>query len=127
MVKLDPNTKRPITPLVTADAVIPTGDGKLVLIKRKFPPPGWALPGGFVEVGETIEATCKREVNEETSLDVAIERLLGVYSDPKRDPRGHTVTVVFLCKIIGGTMKAKDDAASISAFSKEEVDKLDIA
>jgi len=80
-----------------------------------------------VEVGETVEACCKREAKEETSLDVAIERLIGVYSDPKRDARGHTVTVAFLCRIVGGKMKAQDDAAGISAFSKDEVDKLNIA
>ncbi len=127
MAKAKPHSGRPITPAVTVDAVIPTDDGKLILIKRKNPPPGWALPGGFVDVGETVEAACKREAKEETSLDVDIVRLIGVYSDPKRDPRGHTVSVVFLCKIIGGTMAAEDDAAGIAMFSKQEVDKLQIA
>ncbi len=121
------HTGRPITPALTVDAVIPTNDGKLILIKRKNPPPGWALPGGFVDLGETVEAACKREAKEETSLDVEIERLIGVYSDPKRDPRGHTASVVFLCKIISGSMEAEDDAAGIAAFSKEEVEKLQIA
>ena len=119
--------KRPVTPLLTVDAVIITNEGKIILIKRKNPPFGWALPGGFVDVGETVEEACKREAKEETNLDVKIERLLGVYSDPRRDARGHTVSIVFLCKIIGGSMKADDDAEEISAFSKDEIDKLQIA
>jgi 8-oxo-dGTP diphosphatase len=127
MAKEKPHTGRPVTPALTVDAVIPTDGGKLVLIKRKNPPPGWALPGGFVDVGETVEAACKREAKEETSLDVEIERLIGVYSDPKRDARGHTVSVVYLCKIVGGSMKAEDDAAGIATFSKDEVAKLQIA
>ncbi len=127
MVKGKPHTGRPVTPLLTVDAVIPTDNGRLILIKRKNPPPGFALPGGFVDVGETVEAACKREAKEETSLDVEIMRLIGVYSDPKRDARGHTVSVVFLCRIVGGSMKAGDDAAGIAAFSKKEIDKLQIA
>ncbi len=127
MAAAKPHTGRPITPALTVDAVIPTHDGKLILIKRKNPPPGWALPGGFVDMGETVEAACKREAKEETSLDVEIERLVGVYSDPKRDARGHTVSVVFLCKIVGGAMKAEDDAAGIATFSKQEIDNLQIA
>ncbi|HMF34536.1 MAG TPA: NUDIX hydrolase [Candidatus Lokiarchaeia archaeon] len=117
----------PVTPLLTVDAVIPLEDGKLILIKRKNPPPGWALPGGFVEVGETVETACVREAKEETSLDVEIVKLIGVYSDPARDERFHTASCVFLCRIVGGFMDAQDDAACISAFTKEEVDELAIA
>ncbi len=127
MAKAKPHSGPPVTPALTVDAVIPTGDGKIILIKRKNPPPGWALPGGFVDVGETVETACKREAKEETSLDVEIVRLIGVYSDPKRDARRHTVSVVFLCKIVGGAMKAEDDAAGIATFSLAEIDKLPIA
>jgi 8-oxo-dGTP diphosphatase len=117
----------PVTPLLTVDAVIPLEDGRLILIKRKNPPPGWALPGGFVEVGETVETACVREAKEETSLDVEIVRLIGVYSDPARDKRFHTASCVFLCRIVGGEMDAQDDAAGISSFTKEELDELEIA
>src|SRR5512139_1202444 len=87
----------PVTPLLTVDTVI-VYDGKLVLIRRKNPPfqGHFALPGGFVELGETVETAAVREAKEETGLDVELIRLLGVYSEPSRDPRGHTVSVIFL-------------------------------
>lgn len=89
---------RPQTPLLTVDAVIELLDapGQIVLIERGHPPPGWALPGGFVDVGETVEQAAVREAREETGLTVTLTGLLGVYSDPQRDPRGHTVSVVFV-------------------------------
>lgn len=123
---------RPETPALTVDAVIPVvknGEPALVLIKRKNPPPGWALPGGFVDVGETVETACLREAKEETNLDVKIKRLVGVYSDPDRDPRGHTVSIVYLCamKTDLSSMQAQDDAAEISTFTEAEVAKLEIA
>ena len=107
----------PITPKLTVDAVVTTGEGML-LIKRKNPPfqGMWALPGGFVEVGETTEAACIREVEEETGLIVEIIRLLGVYSDPDRDPRGHSVSAVYIARPTGGELKAATDAAEVRIF-----------
>jgi 8-oxo-dGTP diphosphatase len=102
---------KPETPLITVDAII-VEKGGLVLIKRKNPPfeNCWALPGGFVDIGETVEEACIREAKEETDLDITINRLVGVYSNPKRDPRGHTVSVAFLCDVKSGKLKGKDDA-----------------
>src|SRR5688572_32663625 len=104
---------RPVTPLLTVDVVIevPAAAGRtgIVLIERRNVPHGWALPGGFVDVGETVEHAAKREAREETGLRVRNLRLLGVYSDPKRDRRGHTVSAVFVCRA-SGTPRGADDA-----------------
>jgi 8-oxo-dGTP diphosphatase len=88
----------PKTPLLATDCVIRDGTGRTLLIRRKNEPfkGAYALPGGFVEIGETVETACRREVREETGLELGELRLLGVYSDPGRDPRGHTVSVVYL-------------------------------
>lgn len=104
-------------PGLAVDAIILDGEA-VVLVKRKNRPYAgmWALPGGFVEYGETVEDAVKREVLEETGLLVEIEKLVGVYSDPNRDPRGHTVSVVFLCRKAGGRMKADSDAADVGVF-----------
>lgn len=94
--------------------------GKIVLIKRKNPPYGWALPGGFVEYGETVEQSAIREVKEETGLDLEGLSQFFVYSQPDRDPRGHTVSVVF--SAIGkGKPQAADDAADLGLY---ELDNL---
>ena len=100
-------------PAITVDAVI-IHEGKIVLIKRGNPPfkDHYALPGGFVEYGETTENACKREAKEETGLDVDIIDLIGVYSDPKRDPRGHTITIAYLCKPKTTEVSAGSDAKS---------------
>lgn len=106
---------KPVTPLLTVDIIIEMADrpGRpIVLIERKHPPYGWALPGGFVDVGETLEAAAVREAREETSLDVTLTALLGNYSDPGRDPRGHTVSAVYIAAA-SGTATAADDAASL--------------
>ncbi|MBT3232667.1 MAG: NUDIX hydrolase [Calditrichaeota bacterium] len=84
----------PVTPRLTVDAIIRTPHG-IVLIKRSYEPLGWAIPGGFVDVGETVEAAAIREAFEETGLSIIDLWLVGVYSDPERDPRFHTVSVVF--------------------------------
>jgi 8-oxo-dGTP diphosphatase len=101
-------------PALTVDAVIFEGD-RVVLIRRKNEPfkGQYALPGGFVDWGETVEAACARELREETALEATDLRLIGVYSKPDRDPRGHTVTVAFLGKADLSRMRAGDDAAEV--------------
>jgi 8-oxo-dGTP diphosphatase len=106
---------RPITPLIAADIIIRLQDRPpqcVVLIERHFTPHGWALPGGFVDVGESLEAAAIREAKEETNLDVKLETLLGCYSDPTRDHRGHTVSAVYVATA-SGEPKAADDAKNI--------------
>jgi len=92
----------------------------MVLIERKNPPLGIALPGGFVDVGESCENALVREMKEEISLDVEIIGLLGIYSDPKRDPRFHTVSAVYVCKAYGEP-KAADDAKKCFVYSLNEI------
>ena len=118
------NSFVPKTPFLTVDALI-IHEGKLVLIKRLNPPfrNQFALPGGFVEIGETVEAATLREAKEETGLDIELIRLLGVYSDPSRDPRGHTVTVCYLARGFG-KLKAGSDAKDIKLFGFNEIPKL---
>ena len=89
-------------------------DNRLLVIKRKHPPfkGRFALPGGFVDVGETVEAAALRELREETGIEGRIVRLIGVYSDPKRDPRGHAVSTAFLIKPRSTKAQGGDDAAS---------------
>ena len=106
---------RPRTPEVAVDLVIELEDrpGRpIVLIRRDRPPPGYALPGGFVDVGETVEQAALREAREETGLDVRLGAIVGVYSDPARDPRGHTVSIVYAATARGEPV-AGDDAAAI--------------
>ncbi|MDY0296314.1 MAG: NUDIX hydrolase [Acidobacteriota bacterium] len=102
-------------PVPAVDAIIAIEDG-IVLIERRFPPYGWALPGGFVEWGETVEVAVRREVREETGLELDQLKLFGVYSDPDRDPRRHTISVVFTAVGIG-IPRAGDDAGEIAIVS----------
>ena len=115
---------KPVTPLLTVDTVI-IYHGKIVLIRRKNPPyqDHFAIPGGFVEVGETVETAAVREAKEETGLEVRIMKLLGVYSDPSRDPRGHTVSVCFLA-LGSGNLKAGSDAKDTGLFGIDEIPEL---
>ena len=123
---------KPITPLLTVDAVIFFKKKKgVILIRRKFPPfqGELALPGGFVDVGETVENACIREVREETNVKIKIIKLIGVFSDPKRDPRGHTVTIAFLCEpsTSDEKLKALDDANSLEIIPISKVSSLTMA
>lgn len=128
--KLKRKKKMIKTPYLTVDGIIKLYDKKenfrgIVLIERLNRPFGMALPGGFVDIGETVEDAVIREMKEETSLDVTIESLLGVYSDPKRDERFHTVSLVYVCKSYGEPL-AKDDAKEVFVYTKDEIplDKL---
>jgi len=112
-------------PLPTVDIIIEVED-KIVLIYRKNYPFGWAIPGGFVDYGETLESAAIREAKEETNLDIELLYLLGCYSDPKRDPRFHTITTVFVAKG-KGELKAKDDAKLAKLFKIEEIPWDDLA
>jgi ADP-ribose pyrophosphatase YjhB (NUDIX family) len=106
-------------PIPTVDIIIEVGTG-VVLIKRRNPPHGWAIPGGFIDYGESAEEAAVREAAEETSLDVTELRQFRVYSAPNRDPRHHTLTVVFTART-EGVPRAADDAAEIGVFDRESL------
>jgi len=111
-------------PAPTVDLIIEIknkrGESGIILIERKNPPPGWALPGGFVDYGESLEQAAVREAEEETSLKVRLVRQLHTYSDPKRDPRKHTITTVFIARARGVPI-ARDDAGDIGIFTRREI------
>ena len=114
---------RPTTPLLTADVIIELSDQPqcpIVLIERKNPPYGWALPGGFVDVGERLEVAAIREAKEEVCLVVKLRALLGMYSDPARDTRGHTVTAVYVATA-SGEPHAADDAKNVALFTLDNL------
>ena len=109
-------------PMVTADGVV-IKEGKVLLIKRDITPfqGHWVLPGGFVEYGEQLENAAKREVFEETGLKVEIEKFVGVYDTPDRDPRGQTISAVYLCKVISGELKGSREGQELKWFGKGEL------
>jgi 8-oxo-dGTP diphosphatase len=106
---------RPVCPPVAADVIIEIGD-RVVFIERKNDPPGWTLPGGFVEFGETVEQAAVREALEETGLEVRLTALLGVYSRPDRDPRGRTIGIVYIGSA-SGAPRGHDDARDARLFT----------
>ena len=107
-------------PVPTVDCIIELPGDRIVLVKRKNPPLGWALPGGFVDEGETLEDAAVREAKEETGLDVDLVEQFHAYSDPRRDPRGHTISTVYLSRAVGDP-RGGDDAASAAAFRWTEL------
>ena len=106
-------------PFPTVDIIIEI-EGGIVLIERKNPPPGWAIPGGFVDYGESVERAAVREAKEETCLDVKLTEQFYTYSDPKRDPRHHTLAVVFIATA-HGTPRAADDARVAKIFFEDSL------
>lgn len=113
----------PETPKLMVDVII-TSEEKVVLIRRGTEPfvGRWALPGGFVEVGETVEEAAIREAAEETGLAVEVAQLVGVYSDPERDPRGHNVSVAFLARVLSGELSAATDASEVALIDPSSVE-----
>jgi 8-oxo-dGTP diphosphatase len=109
-------------PKPTVDAIIAGPDGRIVLIRRKNPPVGWAIPGGYVDEGESLEHACAREALEETGLRVELVSQLFTYSDPKRDPRQHNVSTVYACRVPAGESPAgADDAAEARWYAWEQI------
>ena len=107
-------------PVPTVDIIIELESRGIVLIKRKNPPSGWAIPGGFVDYGESLEEAAVREAREETNLDVELIRQFHTYSDPNRDPRHHTITTVYIAKG-KGKPEARDDALELGIFTRSNL------
>ena len=107
-------------PIPTVDIIIEMRSKGIVLVKRKNPPKGWAIPGGFVDYGESLEEAAVREAKEETNLDVKLVRQFHTYSDPKRDPRHHSISTVYIAKA-EGIPQAEDDATEIGIFNQSNL------
>ena len=116
-------------PLIAVDIVIKRKDGTVVLIKRKNEPfkDFYAVPGGFVEYGERVEDAAVREAEEETGLKVRLVKLVGVYSEPNRDPRGHVISIAFLAEEIGGKLHPSTDAKEVKAFNPSVIPSMKLA
>jgi len=106
-------------PRLTVDVIIMVDDG-IVLIERRYPPHGWAIPGGFVEYGETVEEAARREAKEETSLELEDLRQFHTYSDPMRDPRFHAISTVYIARA-QGIPEARDDAQEVGIFDQRNL------
>ena len=115
--------RRQRNPVPTVDIIIEIPDQGLILIQRANPPLGWALPGGYVDYGESLEDAARREAREETSLEVDLLGQLHTYSDPRRDPRQHNISTVFVAQA-SGTPRAADDARSLEIFRPEALPPL---
>ena len=113
------NSSNPRNPLPTVDIIIKRNGG-ILLIRRKNMPEGWALPGGFVDYGESLEHAAIREAKEETGLDVHLLKQFHSYSEPSRDPRHHTISTVFIAEA-AGTARAGDDAKEVGSFSRDNL------
>ena len=112
-------------PIPTVDIVLHVPDKGVLLIERRNPPLGWALPGGFVDAGETVEHAAVREAKEETNLEVELTGMVGVYSDPRRDPRKHTMSVVFSARTGNlSELAAGDDAGQARFFPRNALPPL---
>lgn len=112
-------------PVPTVDVIVEMDDrpGQVLLIRRRNPPEGWALPGGFVDEGEPLWAAARREAMEETDLSIELEEQFFAYSDPRRDPRRHTITTVFIAAA-SGQPRAGDDAAQVAFFNEDDLPEL---
>lgn len=117
------------SPALTTDIFIFNDKKEFILIKRKNEPYKnyWALPGGFVDYGETVENAAIREAKEETSLNIQLQNLINVYSDPKRDIRGHTITIAYTATGDFKNAKANDDALDIGIFNQNDLNKIELA
>lgn len=118
-------TQQRSTPFVTVDMIIELPEG-MVVIERRNPPYGWALPGGFVDMGESLEDAARREAMEETNLKLEDLRQMHTYSDPKRDPRFHTVSTVFIARGVG-VPRSGDDAKNLKIVPYADLLKIDYA
>jgi 8-oxo-dGTP diphosphatase len=110
----------PRSPAPTVDVIIEIGERAIVLVERRFEPHGWALPGGFIDEGERAEVTARREAREESGLEVELLELFNVYSDPRRDPRRHTLSVVYIGRA-SGEPRGGDDAARAAVFREDSL------
>jgi len=112
-------------PIPTVDVIVYNDKWEVLLIERKNPPYGWAIPGGFVDVGETLEDAAKREILEEVGLKIELDMVFGVYSSPDRDPRQHTITTVFIARLPKAQRpEAGDDAKTFKFFSLNNLPKM---
>jgi ADP-ribose pyrophosphatase YjhB (NUDIX family) len=107
-------------PIPTVDIIIEVESKGIVLIKRKNPPYGWAIPGGFVDYGESLEEAARREAKEETNLDIELKRQFHTYSDPNRDPRHHSISTIYIAKA-KVIPEAQDDATEIGIFTESNL------
>ncbi len=115
-------------PALAVDAIVESGDEILLIKRRKEPFKGYyALPGGFVECGESCEKAVVREVEEETGIKVRVKELLGVYSEPTRDPRGHVVSICYIAEVAGGSLRYGSDASDARFFNINDVKKMKLA
>ncbi len=115
--------RKPRNPFPTVDVIVERGDGRILLVRRSNPPLGWALPGGFIDYGEPAEDAARREVLEEAGVSVLLTDLLGVYSAPDRDPRHHTLTVVYIGRSRDAVV-AGDDAAEVAEFATDALPEM---